>query len=824
MHPRSPRPVTLALQQALRWGGLPWALLALAAIRLASMSAAQMPELPVQAEFCADVSDFNASGGEALFHGVPSMAASWSMPAYSLSNSLLCHHAPGPSAQAAASSLARGLALAATASLVFSLAARTAGSFVTAALAVLLFAWTAPESWLRSDRWLYALYVTSAATALARRGVDPSFSSTLVLASALGASLLVLSPLAFFPALLAVALWVGRRAGRARTAPRPANASPDGGRGARPPASTADLLCLLLLPAGLLLPWAWMNWSVHGRVVFLERDRAFVTMIMAAMGDAWVPYGDWAGLAGPFAEAHPWAWAFGELIRHPNRVFSHFGAFLRDAGPAGAALFGLAAFGVWRLRERAPVRHLGLLAGYLLAAHCLLLFNPDFFLPCWPLAAALAALVVTPRLERRACDGADAPSSRAPSGNALALAGDAAAGRLGERLFLCLWAASLAFALYSLGLAAAYPRRSAAPEPFLRELARRPEEPWLLTQQGLRLLRQGLPSQAADMLRRAARRDPSPRSRDALVLARLVESGGASPWVDLLQPEPESLGSLRWHVRRSFGRMVQGRARQAHDEWRAALRTPAAQDGSLVEVVVRGELEYWPPPRRGAILAGLDAASRPDGPPCRTPSGHAWALGARPMIFARLWLDLVRAAQGPAGLAPGQAAAALKAFRRSLLLRPDDFVLNAAAARAAWFQGNKPAARAHLLRARGLAQAPAALEEVALILQEQGDYAGALAILETLASLEPGRAKWLNHLGVVKSLLGRRSEATRDFDAAILADPAYLPPYLSLISLHAREGGCARAEELRVRALRRAGPGADPGLVRLLRDRPAGCR
>lgn len=429
--------------------------------------------------------------GEALIHGIAVPSISWSMPAFVLPNALLSHHV-----SPAFAALAQGAVLIACAVLVFGLGTLL-HSGICGGLAALIFSAVPPDRAF-GDRWFYTLFVLFVAYVAVWRVQAPSRWRTLLLAVAVGMSLLVLSPLFLFPFVLAAAEWLWRR--------------PRGGEGSRTGLRQAGLLCAV--PFVLLIPWVLMNWQVHHRFILFEHERARCNMISGALGFVHTIRAMDAADPG-VPDDRLASWAAGEVIRHPFRYLGAYArrvAFLVSISPI---LFALSLFGAWLYRERDGHRQLALIVAYYIGIHCVMSVEERYLDPVFPLLAVLAACGATWWLR----------PARARSG-----------GRFESGLVYAVFLPLLAFQLYALALVAAYPRRAAQGQGLERELAKYPGEAWLWSERGMSGLGLGRGAQAASDLGRAWILDPQPESQARYLWALLVR--GRPVWDQLKRAEP----------------------------------------------------------------------------------------------------------------------------------------------------------------------------------------------------------------------------------------------------------------------------------------------
>lgn len=548
-------------------------------------------------EHCAADSDYHVERGEALLHGIPRPGTARAMPAYSVPNAALCGHLPRRAAVGV-----RFAVLLASAGAAFALGAYLF-SPLSGAAAALLFIVASPAS-ESGERWLYVLAVLVAAWMLVRRAREPSPFRTAALGASLGAGLLMMSVLFMFPFLLTAWEWARGRARRREAA------------------------VLIALPFLFLVPWIVMNWRLSGRLVVFEDGRADANVITGALGYvSTIGMGDPRELMGAAAGKNIYAWAAGELLSRP---LDYLGAVARRAHAASSLnplLLLLSAGSLWLSRGREEVRQLALLAGYLFSIHCLMPVQPNYFAPAWPLFAVLASGLLlpwsrpsSPRLTRACATGIH---------SALA--------------------ALLLGMVPVLGLAWAYPSRSAAIGALERELARHPEDPWLWDERGMAALLDGRPDEARADLARALGLGPS-RDRE-LAHAWALAAAGGPPAAILRAPGPAKISSLSG-LRESVVRAAYLAGAGRRDEAAAALDA-ARTHGSTLPRVVLAVVSSWPVEKRPALLEFFAGVP-----------GFEFAERNR---FADAWLDTAATAGDS-----GQRGAALQmlAFAESLRLDP----------------------------------------------------------------------------------------------------------------------------------------------------------
>ncbi|MBI5623355.1 MAG: hypothetical protein HY924_06215 [Elusimicrobia bacterium] len=313
------------------------------------------------------------------------------------------------------------------------------------------------------EEQLYRIILLLTACLAAQRASRPGLAASAGLGLALGAGLLVRSPLFLFP--LVLAAWDLVRPGPARD------------RG-----PVWSLLVLLCLPFLFLLPWAGLNSRLGLGPVLLEHGRADANIVSAALGLVPTQAGGSLMPSGLEAGEGALSWAVSEVLRHPGRYALGVLARLWFVFQLQPLLILAAAAGAWLNRRRAGVPETALLAAYFIAVHCLLSVEGRYFEPLWPVLAVLASCVPAAR-------GSAKPAARPW------LAWGAGAGVLG-------------LALAAEWRVCAYARGGSEEEAFSQALARNPEDPWLWFLSGRRRLRLGEPELALSDLAKAASLEP----------------------------------------------------------------------------------------------------------------------------------------------------------------------------------------------------------------------------------------------------------------------------------------------------------------------------
>ncbi|MBI4676951.1 MAG: tetratricopeptide repeat protein [Elusimicrobia bacterium] len=322
--------------------------------------------------------------GESLLHGFGSKDISYSMPM----QSVLCaavRHVPAGSQPACV------LALWSAALLL----AFTLGCLLHSPLAGGLSALAASRlivPGLEYDN-VYPLFVLLVANVLVWAGRGPGLGQGLALGAAVGLSVLERSPLFLFPFVAAgYSLWV----------------QDPGSRGRRWPYAAS----LVAVPALILLPWVWMNYALHGRIILFEENRAAFNIVTGAIGAVSTIEGDLRHLVSLADGTGALAWALGRILEHPLDFLKVFGARAVSILGEHPALFLLAAAGAFFSRSRHEFRLCGLLVAYYLAVHCLMSVRPRYFTPVWPVLCGMSAgflaelaLPVSGRPGTRLCAG-----------------------------------------------------------------------------------------------------------------------------------------------------------------------------------------------------------------------------------------------------------------------------------------------------------------------------------------------------------------------------------------------------------------------------------
>ncbi|MFH1726272.1 MAG: tetratricopeptide repeat protein [Elusimicrobiota bacterium] len=575
----------------------------------------------------------------------------------------------------------------------------------------------------------YSLLVSVCAAALAWYARRPSIRRSLTLGAAVGVSLLFRSPLAFLPPFWALFEWRRLRA--------------------RPPrARLRVILPALLLSYGFLLPWTDMNWRLHGRVVPVENREATANVVTGALGMLAPIEGDWRALVEAPPEdrlADVLAWAAGEIARHPARYAKAVLSRLAYASSLHPLLLLAAVIALWRLRRRSGPALLGGMAFYFIAAHCLMTVRPDFFMPLWPLLAALVGAALTEA-------GLGAGRTR---GRERAIR---AGGRCLEIAVLALAAASLP-AVRSV-LAYRLPRHEARDAAYSRAIESHPDDAWLRRQRGRRRLLAGDFAGAETDYAHAQRLRPADPEIELELAWAAYRNGDPSALEAYRVRGPAASGRLQFKslLMKVHAALAQRKTQEARYQlalldsvWRyrltAVLDADRSRDRSALSRlrgtpslslhhVSRSLEEALPPDERLRFLARLQSLD--------TEQKEIWSRaysGEKARIVDRAW----RAAR----------------------------------------TGRRRSALRLLSAARSVPLEPEAEHKLFLAYQEMGEYGHARALIEKLIRKDPGRASLHSDRGVCHYLNGEPELAIASLRRAIRLDPASPAPYLSLGAVYA---------------------------------------
>jgi len=529
--------------------------------------------------YCAEDHDANVEAGEALLHGLPHRRLSWSMPAYSVSNALVCHPNRGRGGLAFPAA-ALGLTVALVAGMGRFVAGGLGGVFAVGAYC--FFASSFGGSWegFFGDRWFYQATIALVGFAAAWRAKTENRTATQALGLSMGISLATLSPLLFYPALCAG--WEMLRAKERRKAVR-----------------TAALL--MGIPFIVLFPWGYLNSRVQDHFLFLENKRADANIMAGAAGVVSGPVlEDARSLIGATSEDAPLRAAVVWVLAHPLRYLHSVLKRIHHVLLWSPILFASTIVGA-ALGWRDPVvRSLLGLAAYYCGMHFLIPIERRYLFPILPVLAVLPAAGLIKFSPAGAC-------SLWP-----------------RRWFVMFGGPVVVVVSLALALCALFPARASAPDALARELRLHPTESWLWGYQGRNLLSQNNPRDAATALRRCVALDPGNRGA-ALLLASANAINSADCRESDIFPEPAAIvrpdEMLRVAILCHLSKDQVKQARQQLEKWRRLEGNDVQRPGragtrELNRAAVlrtNAEMEIlllsWPPPlsQRAALNMRLHA-------------------------------------------------------------------------------------------------------------------------------------------------------------------------------------------------------------------------
>lgn len=795
----------------------PWTLrvIAAAALLAALLLTFRLPEASRQeisfALTCSEV-------GQALLHGLPFEGVSYRMPGSSLLAAWLSWQNPiGWEGFAWFCDIAQALLLA---GLAWQLRG-PAGSILA-----LLLAWglrTGTVSPGDYPQRVVSLLVLTVAGLLVWTRRSPSPRRFLALAASCGASLLLRSTLVFFPPLMAAFVFLRE--------PRSKNLR-------------KSLLILLIAPYLALLPWIFLNARIHGRFIPLELGQADLNVVTGALGLVQTVEGNVMALLPKSmnSSSSKLPWAAREALGHPLRTLRAFLSRLSFVFSLNPWLCVLAGLGFWRARHHAPFRWLAFLALSHVVVHCLMSVQENYFLPLWPLLIALSCGLLPEKVTGEY--ESDSGSWPALVGLCLALSAALAVG------WLCLL----------------YPSRTCAADAWARAAAKSPEDPWLLLQNGSRLLEKNLPREALPLLRQAAVKRPD-LPKHSLYLA----------WAYAQLGKPLALLNWRQKTQNAGFAFAQDRELELTAKiWRASIllrRLPERARAELREALalnasdalVRGP--HGPAEKK--VLARLKSSETPwmlgrldKALLAMPPERHLALLEELSLLadpplkndFLRQAAILhLRANQRKRGLALlQQAAAADLALTAELrLLLAQDFreagrfaqaqeilspLLKQEPSAAVWLEqaavfiaaGRIGEAREALNQAASppFKPEPEDFQKISFSFQNGGHLHHAVVFLELATGIRPGQAAFWSDLGVCRHLSGDSPGAIEALKQALLLEPRHWPAALTLGAIHSARGEPSQALKVYEEALARRAPlGPDPAWELLRRqvepaDRP----
>lgn len=694
----------------------------------------------------------------------------------------------------------------------------------------------------------FALLIMLVAGLSAWRAHAPTPARSLILAIAIGETLLYRSTLVFFPPILAASEFL--------SAPR------DGRRALR-----TSLLLLLFVPYLFILPWSLLKSVQNQRFILLEDSEADPIVIGGALGLIMKPID---------ADVRPLTmgdgairWAISETVRHPVRYLRGYLSRLRFVFDIHPLLIIMGLFGAWRSWKNKQARCISVLAAYLLFVHCVMSLSPEYFEPLWPLLAILGSLSFY--------GGSPRPA------------------HLGKIIWGWFVIVSiLSVVTVSAVLAYAW---SSLRDPALTQaarldaaIARNPSEAWLLALRGGRRVHSGDVGNAISDLSRAAAQAPddpgiqatlawaellSGKQKEFLARASAMPSQGADFYGALLLGcgylRIGELGKAAEYFSRTFAVAPTG-PHPRHDsvpELREVMTRRSLREYRRVIVELEAlapDMPYFSAERRALenveredrawwrklsndrpLSGGIGASYKKELLTRLDPSPNLYGSSSPAVILVEkaAGAESSRAAIGylnqaialdpqfmPAYvelvdryITQKRGGEASSLFERALLERPAESVFLRAQRAAPLGFTSKPNGRAgkvygtiedagsvldqaenaltasniqvalgHLSRAVKMNLDAGKLGRAAALYQQLKRYPEALGLLDRLILLEPRSARWRADRGVVKTLMGVSADA--DLMAAIALEPKFLPPYLTLAASYESKG--RRKEALRI--------------------------
>jgi tetratricopeptide (TPR) repeat protein len=512
------------------------------------------------------------------------------------------------------------------------------------------------------------------------------------------------------------------------------------------PARRRDAAALVLLPFLFLIPWIVMNWRLTGRLVVFEDGRADNNIITGALGFVrTLGIGDSRSIADIPLSQNAFLWAVSEILRHPLRFLSAVGQRAAYAASLHPLLVVAAAASMWTARKREDCRALALLAVYFFGIHCLMPVQENYFVPVWPILIVLAV-------------GLFSSWTQPASARLKALSTTAVCAAL---------ALLLAAPAAVLGLVLAYPARAQASGALDRELLKHPNDPWLWSERGMRLLRQGRAPEASGDLARAFALDPS-RDRELNLSWALLASGAPAGRM-LERPGSGRILmniDLRERVLQAVALSLQGRRSEAVAVVQDARDSLPAVSSPLRQIVLE-TISSWPAAKRPAVIGFF--------------SGIPGFEFARENELAQTWLDTAATVRGgseilaftgtmkldPAGIRrlarayrdSGDHARALSLLKKTEMAGPTDAdMLLDIAARAAGV-GQRAAVLESLALAERLTLDPSRTRSLALAYRDIGLDSRALAVMKRPEMAGPAGFDLILDMAAAAAKGGKRREA-----------------------------------------------------------------
>jgi hypothetical protein len=243
---------------------------------------------------------------------------------------------------------------------------------LASAVALLLCGWSYPQE-------VFSLIVLIVAGLMIWRAKAASSSGVaLLLALAIGVSMMFRSGLVFLPPVLAGLEFVLRRRDAGRSHWRQA-------------------LILLVVPYLFLAPTLRMNWRLHHRIIPFEDGEASCNVVTGALGVVETIEGPWQALVPGRVDltgGGALTWAAAEVSRHPLRYAVSFLARIGRVIWWFAPILPFALWGLWAGRKKKEFQALGVLIVYFVAVHCLMSVSRKYFDPLWPVFLLLTGSLV----------------------------------------------------------------------------------------------------------------------------------------------------------------------------------------------------------------------------------------------------------------------------------------------------------------------------------------------------------------------------------------------------------------------------------------------
>lgn len=516
-----------------------------------------------------------------------------------------------------------------------------------------------------------------------------------------------------------------------------------------------DASLMLVVPYLFLLPWIRLNWILTGRLIPFENGEAHTNIVTGALGIVRTIEGGYAPLLDhPLPDdrlATVLGWAAREISRHPWRYVSAFGERLALVWNLHPFLCSTALAAAWLLRARPGWRSYAWVAGYFTVAHCLMSVQDNYFDPLWPLLGVLTAGLVFEAARK----AGDATASRWRASEAALIllllgVGAAVAGTL------------TAVDAYA---SAALRRPPDSDRAWDEALARSPFDEWLNFESGRRFLREGNVDEAVMRLGASDLGRTAHPVRELWLDWALYRAGLASPilkWGTPRDADPDvavAAAILQAVVEMKFGRLERARAR---------LRSALSLRNDFLQMRIAGRPP--PPPEVFRRLKGSSTMS-------------LFSDDVLPPLTAQEQLELSRQL-GPLDPAWGE-----------LTLQHAELALRL---------GRRDEARAVLNSAPSNGFNRAQKLHAALLRQQLGDYAQALAAFDHLLAEDPD-PEILADRGLCEYLQGRPDPARADLREALRRSPHAAAAALTLGAIFTAQGRRNAAAQVYDAALR-AGP------------------